>query len=119
MVYGQRISNKIAGWKMEKAIKGKWLKALRSGRIRQAHGVLLDERGHMCCLGVLATVQGCDLKKMRDECPENMISDEPPKGYKARLRLATCERLAQMNDGNGDQKQHSFKEIADYIEKKL
>lgn len=43
---------------MEKRIKTKWLKALRSGKYKQTTRFLKDENGY-CCLGVL-----CDLHRL-------------------------------------------------------
>lgn len=41
----------------------KWAKALRSGRYKQAHGVLREKGRTMCCLGVLADIAGCEWKR--------------------------------------------------------
>lgn len=41
---------------MDKKIKAKWLRALRSGKYKQAKGVLRTEKGGFCCLGVLCDV---------------------------------------------------------------
>lgn len=38
---------------MNKQIKARWVKALRSGKYKQARGVLKNKEGAMCCLGVL------------------------------------------------------------------
>lgn len=38
---------------MNKWVKRKWVKALRSGEYRQDHGFLVTDNG-LCCLGVLA-----------------------------------------------------------------
>lgn len=43
---------------MPKRLLAKWLKALRSGTIRQGRGKLIDSHGRMCCLGVLEYVAG-------------------------------------------------------------
>lgn len=42
---------------MDAELKGKWVKALRSGKYKQGKGVLCD-RGKHCCLGVLCRVAG-------------------------------------------------------------
>lgn len=43
--------------KMNKAVKAKWVKALRSGKYKQARRRLLNEKtGGMCCLGVLCDI---------------------------------------------------------------
>jgi len=107
---------------MEKTLKAKWLKALRSGRYKQAQGCLKDN-DKFCCLGVLADVQGCAWKK--DDYGRSMpIIDgkgantngcgflEPR--FAGGIRRATQEKLADMNDCN-----NSFEAIADYIEKRL
>lgn len=54
---------------MPKALLRKWLKALRSGKIKQGVGQLLDTKsGAMCCLGVLEwCVRGTRKDIERDE----------------------------------------------------
>jgi hypothetical protein len=42
--------------KMNKRIKARWVKALRSGRYKQGRNMLRTDDGKFCCLGVL-----CDL----------------------------------------------------------
>jgi hypothetical protein len=44
---------------MDKKLKAKWVKALRSGKFKQGNGVLYNpnKRTH-CCLGVLSQVDG-------------------------------------------------------------
>lgn len=49
---------------MDKELKAKWVRALRSGRYAQGFGVLKEDgNGGYCCLGVLANVAkiDCDL----------------------------------------------------------
>jgi hypothetical protein len=41
---------------MKPEVKTKWVEALRSGKYKQAEGVLRDEDGSMCCLGVLCDI---------------------------------------------------------------
>ena len=43
---------------MEKSIVKRWVKALRSGKYKQAESTLRDLSNRMCCLGVL-----CDVTK--------------------------------------------------------
>jgi len=52
---------------MDKKLKAKWVKALASGRYKQANGVLYDsgEKG-FCCLGVLCRVSGASLEEIDD-----------------------------------------------------
>lgn len=47
---------------MNKALKKKWLKALRSGDYEQTTGRLKDQAGH-CCLGVLCSIMAKPMKK--------------------------------------------------------
>lgn len=102
---------------MDKKLKSKWINALRSGRYEQARGTLLAlKSGGMCCLGVLATIQGCDLRKKKNDDPSFcLVSRDLPRGFNAGLRTEQREQLATMNDSSGS----SFKQIADYIEKRL
>ena len=44
--------------KLKKCVKEAWVKALRSGKYKQARGRLRNQRGGYCCLGVL-----CDLSQ--------------------------------------------------------
>lgn len=41
---------------MDAAIKSKWIKALLSGKYKQAKGRLRNRRGGHCCLGVLCDI---------------------------------------------------------------
>ena len=43
---------------MDKQLKRKWLKALRSGKYEQGQGLLRTVDNKFCCLGVLCDVQG-------------------------------------------------------------
>lgn len=43
---------------MEAELKARWVEALRSGEIEQGLGTLCDYTGAMCCLGVLAHIEG-------------------------------------------------------------
>lgn len=117
---------------MDKEIKSKWLKALRSGRYKQTQTMLKDDIGY-CCLGVLCTVVGA--KWREDPHDEYMravldgkVINEPGSEVlrlvflrKIGLTKVRQEVLTNMNDGNGNKgvPAHSFKQIADYIEKNL
>jgi hypothetical protein len=106
---------------MDRKIKTKWLKALRSGKYKQTKNVLRKARGGFCCLGVL-----CDIVK-----PDGWYKDQdkvwgfqgsectydfPPTSILAETGLPTelGSDLAVMNDSG-----RSFKEIADYIEERV
>jgi len=100
---------------MDKGLKAKWVKALRSRKFKQAHKQLKTKHGY-CCLGVLreiaepgcARTDGAGLLRREDAAAWG-IGEE------------TMFRLAAMNDGLKDfaGNPHSFEQIADYIEKKL
>ena len=105
---------------MDAKIKRKWVKALRSGKYKQAEGTLRDEAGAMCCLGVLADIQGVNWDEIKE-----MVSEDLPRGLNAGLTKRQRAILASKNDGCfchpwGRQVAHeSFEQIADYIEKRL
>lgn len=126
---------------MNKALKNKWIKALRSGKYKQATETLhyskkapVDhEAGGYCCLGVLCAVVGLrpkfDLageatyklpKTQAKVCGSFIIVDpisdhEEYHGYdEFGICISTHNHLVQMNDYK-----ISFNEIANYIEKNL
>lgn len=96
---------------MNAELKAKWIEALRSGAYRQ--GIASFERdGKYCCLGVLCVV--ADQPPVQEigignwRFAESVLADDRREASK----LSTD--LSIMND-NG----HSFKEIADYIEREF
>lgn len=109
---------------MNKNLKAKWLKALRSGRYKQTQCALerRDENGKIigqCCLGVL-----CRVMKVKPVCSATnqftyfdgnygMLSDERLK--KAGLTKDEARHLAALNDGDDA----TFPDIANYIEQNL
>lgn len=104
---------------MEKAVKDKWLEALRSGEYRQTQEVLCDQHG-MCCLGVLLHVNDMlvpmggsgdsDLKAdISDTWSYEFPTDESLEKLGLDEKLA--KYLAEEND-NGT----TFRAIADLIE---
>jgi len=112
---------------VNKTLKKKWVKALRSGKYKQTRGRLRTKNGaRHCCLGVL-----CELMGRSDWAgdPQTLPADELEK---AGIPLVVGTALARMNDGfdpadgefiteEGDEpvREHSFSEIADHIEKNL
>lgn len=99
---------------MEKKLKAKWVKALRSGRYQQTKGFLHDEKGY-CCLGVLCRLMGAEKKElMHRDFPSNI-------GLKPGIPGSIIKKLARLNDGPSSDisKRKSFPQIADYIEKNL
>jgi hypothetical protein len=114
---------------MDKAIKEKWIAALRSGEYKQGRNNLkmTEPEGNTCvhcCLGVLAELCGiksetqCGTKAWLFIFSDNVAMEE---SLSAKL-LDTIglsprqeEDLIELNDGKGA----SFAEIADYIEENL
>lgn len=105
---------------MNKKLKAKWVKALRSGRYKQTQGNLAIGKGPYemnCCLGVLCRVAHEPRTKWED-CTD--LSDAgmiPEIGITDKQETA----LIKLNDGkdaNG-RRIHTFAEIADYIEGNL
>lgn len=113
---------------MDKKIKTKWLKALRSGKYKQAKGYLFDGEGH-CCLGVLCRVMGMKPRKKygtyifgRDaerRLPPSImrktgVGELGGLHHPVILDGVTLGTLSQLNDYG-----FSFKRIASIIEKHL
>lgn len=106
---------------MNKRVKTKWVKALRSGNYRQGRGRLRED-GRFCCLGVL-----CDVSKLgRWPSAVHEPSYVTRRGIPCDAFLpvevsewAGVNRIAQgylvnLNDGG-----NAFNEIANYIEAEL
>jgi hypothetical protein len=52
---------------MDKKLKAKWVKALRSGKYAQGQTVMFnDNTGAYCCLGVLCEVSGIEMGNYSD-----------------------------------------------------
>ena len=103
---------------MNKSIKQKWLKALRSGEYEQGKNRFVtpeEEYDRFCCLGVLVNeTEGFDFidgNYYADGYP-SMLSDRFLK--EIGLTYGQQADLVTMNDLG-----KSFKQIADYIEKNL
>lgn len=108
---------------MNKPLIRKWIKALRSGRYKQATEGLIREcmpgesgpvTGY-CCLGVLAKVCGVKSKNFESIDHKGILSKEFIKSNKLNITTTRQKKLARMNDCDG----YIFKEIADYIEKNI
>lgn len=109
--------------KMDRELKAKWIKALRSGKYRQGHGYL-NEGGNFCCLGVLCDV--VDPDGWTDDYLTVTKGHRLSRGHRL-LSQSTKEslgimdhasKLMDMNDGTNEVTK-SFVEIADYIEENL
>ena len=114
---------------MKKDIKTKWVKALRSGKYKQAAGKLKDDNGY-CCLGVLCQLHAKETKLGKWITTDNGYYIDYVVGKSvADVELPTAvmkwaglsrpygisvkgSSLTNMNDNDGK----TFKELADIIE---
>lgn len=138
-----------ANFTMPKAVKDKWLKALRSGKYKQGQGMLRDDEGGYCCLGVL--VQELDGKiPTTDGCSFSMptmnflkrhgiivtgyapYSDDFRGNRTVRIADSGCFEvfcgkpeesisLTELNDGSDIPRRdpYTFEQIADIIEEQV
>ncbi len=105
---------------MNKAIKKKWIDALRSGQYRQTRDKLKSRNGGFCCLGVLCDIQDATWRwKEGDLYFVGQEAFLPPEKYRHDLSHETICNLAYRNDGEEGYHKHSFSEIANYIEDNL
>lgn len=98
---------------MNKKLKQKWVKTLRSGKYKQGKGELRSPDGsRYCCLGVLHLCKGGQLRP-----GQGTTSSKVKNGFISTkiLPVLTQRALAEMNDIGGK----SFSDIADYIEVNL
>lgn len=118
---------------MNRKLKAKLLRALRSGAYEQGDSYLVNHEGtKFCCLGVLADIQGCVWEESKYD---NGLHPIMPRGRETfgvggdgeskqscylkpakagGLSISEQRHLATMNDSG-----KSFSEIADYIEANL
>lgn len=92
---------------MDKKLKAKWVKALRSGKFKQCHDAYYNGKRGMhaayCCLGVLDRIdQGSKVREWG--------ASETKAGPSEQVK-----ELIYLNDNE----KKTFKEIADHIEKNL
>ena len=93
--------------KMNRSIKTKWLKTLRSGKYSQGFGQLKSADGY-CCLGVLCEAMEVGFKG----------SSSYP-SFKT-LQMAGLDKdVADKLSGFNDFKRWSFEQIANWTEKNL
>lgn len=110
-------------YKMDKKIKEKWVKALRSKKYKQTRGSLKDDSGY-CCLGVL-----CDI---HDQDQENTETGWYDNFYFSNNQIIPIEvkKWAKLDKFNPEIKGiplseyndclcYSFKKIANLIEEYL
>lgn len=105
---------------MDKELKAKWIDALRSGQFLQARGVLEDDDGSKCCLGVLCAIQDANWKDANFPDWENdvdeLMTTAVPEHLAGGLKDAAAGALALLNDGADNQEPYTFAQIADYLE---
>lgn len=97
--------------KMNARLKVKWVRALRSGKYRQAR-LALREEGAYCCLGVLCRVADIPITKEGCGCSPRWLDSLPINDLIGEL---ASDRCIVMNDS----KCYSFAKIADWVEKHL
>lgn len=112
--------------RMPKELKEKWTAALRSGEYKQGKGVLRDENGAYCCMGVLQMI-------VDGEVETSSSDSEQARGYPSQEWLAgngiICLQNASwygvkedilLGDAKAsawnDARDRSFPEIADLID---
>jgi hypothetical protein len=115
--------------KMNSEVKKLWIAALLSGDYNQGTGQLRDVDNNFCCLGVLCNIHA----QLHPEFAAKQMY-QTQYGHQGSLLPIIVEHwagvdkysngshphtLASMNDGEMGHHQHSFKEIAKYIQKNL
>ena len=111
---------------MNKNVKKRWLKAIRSGEFSQCKGVLHSKNdGGFCCLGVLCDIEidgewddsvHDDMWYLYPDDGSKSLGYVPSAAHYAKWGLSTsqAQQLVGMNDGG-----ESFEFIANWIEKNL
>jgi hypothetical protein len=105
---------------VNKTIKKKWLKALRSGKYQQGKNTLKWQSGNrdpeFCCLGVLCEIQGRKWRRLFAHSThfKGGASVAVKEIREAGIHPEVAQSLAMLNDTGS-----SFAEIADYIEANL
>jgi len=122
---------------MNKEVKAKWIKALRSGEYKQGNLRLRNTDNEFCCLGVLCDLYAKENENGKWRTPRDSITRET---YGVEFKAGdtvedmSCTtlpesvvkwadirekhiivKLAKLNDADGC----SFKEIADYISRTM
>ena len=117
---------------MDPELKSKWISALRSGEYKQGKEYLRDG-DTWCCLGVLAKVQGFDVPNRTEEVrsyrwKETLgwyvhvlagMNDGRLREIQGLLRVTEAFQNISMKYPEDLDKQYTFPEIADYIERTL
>ena len=115
---------------IDKDLKEKWVKALRSGDYKQGKEYLkqFDSSGQasFCCLGVLADLADPDSwadLKQADVGPrrQQIANDDTEFGESCGVPAGFRNMLMSQNDGSAEyfKNAQTFDQIADYIEENL
>lgn len=105
---------------MDKKLKSKWVKALRSGKYKQGFGMLKqrNDTAHRlvyCCLGVLRELMPVEYQKLSSTNNGGGCTL-----HKSQLQLADISYKVQDTlVSKNDSYRSTFNDIADYIEEKL
>jgi hypothetical protein len=103
---------------MNKELKAKWVEALRSGKYKQGKGMLRNEKGQFCCLGVLCDITNVELITLMNGLSESVFY------YNGNPSFLTTKHLQEISlDGSQqnvlidmNDQGICFDAIADYIE---
>lgn len=79
---------------MKDEFKKPWIKALRSTKYSQARGMLCDDKGGRCCLGVAQDI----FNLTQDEGGDELL--DGPSARKLGITRAQQDLLATLNDGS-------------------
>lgn len=104
---------------MKKSIATKWLKALRSGKIKQAEGTLIDADGSMCCLGVLEHICEGEVEQGREMPSFKFLQRNKIKFINGNGRVDTDPNLGNDTASGLNDNGFTFKQIANRLEKRI
>lgn len=105
---------------MDAKLKADWVKALRSGKYQQATSCLRSRNNSFCCLGVALDIQKAEWRgreAVLNGQSVDMLGTPTPEMLGG-LSSDAANILTLKNDGVCS-KEHTFLEIADYIEANL
>ncbi len=101
---------------MDKRLKSKWVKALRSGKYKQGFGALKSDNSY-CCLGVLCDVSNIGAWDKSNRYLYNTQYSAATITQELRNKVGlTVEQQGKLIDLN-DSDFKSFEDIASYIER--
>jgi hypothetical protein len=104
---------------MDAELKAKWIAALRSGDYKKGRVSLRSEENRYCCLGVLCEVMNVQVPIVKSGFPLLDAYGPLYDRVKSTVGEEAMAELWKLNDGVDHRREHSFPEIADYIEANL